>query len=273
MQKHFETHQPAAPLRPYVEHYWSLEFEAPMADVPFIKIIPYGHVEFAFQYGDPFLIRYRGRDPELVPRAIVGGQLRHHILLQPTGGWGAFAIRFQPSGLYGLTGLPMTGLTDQTLDLVSVFGREMQGLSERILPAADTAERIRIAEEFLLRMLARRRDPVVYAHHAVRFIRSRGGRTTVAKVCRKMGIGERQLEREFKEKIGLSPKYFIRITRLNNAFRLHRQQPALGWAALAFESGYADQAHFIREFRAFAGETPERYFAAHAGFAEVYQGG
>src|SRR6185436_21146188 len=76
-----------------------------------------------------------------------------------------------------------------------------------------------------------------------------------ASVARWLGISTRQLERRFKDRVGISPKLFSRMQRFQRVFR------AIGggrpdWARVAVECGYHDQAHLIRDFRDFAGETP-----------------
>jgi transcriptional regulator GlxA family with amidase domain len=81
---------------------------------------------------------------------------------------------------------------------------------------------------------------------------------TVAEITAIAGVGERHLERLFKQYIGLSPKFFTRIIRFSTIFQLIEQQDP-SWAGLAYETGYFDQSHFIRNFKAFTGEDPSRY--------------
>ncbi len=274
MQKQFKTFEPGPALRPYIERYWMLEFDHPGLPAPMIKVLPYGHPEFVFHYGDPFRLydNLKKTVPHAELRALVGGQRKKHVYLQPTGKTGFFAVRFRPAGLFRLMGGPMNELTEQSLSLEEVYGALVHSLIDAIWNATDFENRVDIAEHFFGQQLLRREDKVVYAHHAARYVRENGGQVTVAELCRKLGIGERQVEREFKEKIGITPKYFIRISRLDNAFKMLRQHPSLGWAELAYECGYADQAHFINEFRSLGGESPTQHFARYAEFSAVYQG-
>ncbi len=80
----------------------------------------------------------------------------------------------------------------------------------------------------------------------------------VAVMAQSIGLSERQLERLFKKYIGLSPKFYTRIIRFSTIFELIQQEDP-GWAGLAYESGFYDQSHFIRNFKAFTGEDPSRY--------------
>jgi transcriptional regulator GlxA family with amidase domain len=94
-------------------------------------------------------------------------------------------------------------------------------------------------------------------------LRSVGGELPIPAVAAKAGVGERQLERLFDERVGYGPKMFSRVVRLERSTRAIEGSRAQGsiasWARLAADCGYADQAHLIREFRALTGVTPAAY--------------
>jgi AraC-like DNA-binding protein len=91
----------------------------------------------------------------------------------------------------------------------------------------------------------------------------RRGALRVRHLERELEIGERRLERLFRERVGVPPKLFARIVRFRAAFgQLAQGQPQ---AAVALDGGYADQAHMLREFREFAGTSPSRCFSALRG--------
>src|SRR5262249_59691377 len=88
-----------------------------------------------------------------------------------------------------------------------------------------------------------------------RLLRS-GGRACVGALAESAAWSPRQLEREFRRRVGLSPKALSRIARFQNLLRLALRHPTRNWAELAADAGYADQAHMTREFRALSGATP-----------------
>jgi AraC-like DNA-binding protein len=105
---------------------------------------------------------------------------------------------------------------------------------------------------------------------------SRGRAARVPAVAAALGVGARRLERMFNRTVGVPPKVFHRMRRCCEAARLIRRTcgaPAheaaeravarCNWSAIGAEAGYADQAHFIREFRALTGVTPVVYAAEH----------
>jgi AraC-like DNA-binding protein len=151
-----------------------------------------------------------------------------------------------------------------------------------VVRSAPVSERIAALEDCLLawprrqRSAARRRQTVAARDSALvsraiaQLDEQSGGR--VRDVASALGVSERRLERVFNRAVGVPPKVFHRMRRCCEAARLIRQAngrqlPATrtrnvepwNWPALASAAGYADQAHFIREFRALAGVTPLSY--------------
>jgi AraC-like DNA-binding protein len=74
-------------------------------------------------------------------------------------------------------------------------------------------------------------------------------------------LSVRQVERIFEAHVGLRPKVFARIERLQRALRMSHGDFKQDWAALALSAGYFDQSHMVREFRVLTGETPLRFKA------------
>ena len=106
-------------------------------------------------------------------------------------------------------------------------------------------------ESALRRTRAARWSPPRSVDHAIEVVLARGGQVRVETLAASAGLGVRQLERQFLEAVGLSPKRFIKTTRLQRALQLLRggQPPA----DVAEACGFSDQAHLSREFRSVAG--------------------
>lgn len=66
----------------------------------------------------------------------------------------------------------------------------------------------------------------------------------------------KQFERKCRERIGMNPKLYARILRFSKAYRLHEVYPELSWLDIAYQAGYYDQMHMIRDFKVFAGVNP-----------------
>ena len=82
----------------------------------------------------------------------------------------------------------------------------------------------------------------------------------VTEIARELHLSSRQLQRRFLTAVGMTPKRFMRVMRFARVWQSASMSPHLTWAGLAAEHGFADQAHLVREFRAFGAEPPTHLF-------------
>jgi len=87
------------------------------------------------------------------------------------------------------------------------------------------------------------------------------GRGAIAALADAQNISARQLERQFRDQVGMTPKTLARIARFEAAKNRLMEAPATNLTSLAYELNYADQAHFSRDFRAIASVSPSAYAA------------
>jgi AraC-like DNA-binding protein len=182
----------------------------------------------------------------------------------PAGGTACLQLDLAPAAAHRLLSVRMDELADRVVDLADLLGADAERLLEALREAPDWAQRFALLDAFLLRRLADARPPdgeVAWAWHA---LRRSGGRAPIAGLACELGWSHRRLIATFRREIGLPPKRVARILRFEHAVALARQPTAPGWAEIALEAGYADQAHLIRDFRAFAGTTPAAFAAAAA---------
>ena len=199
-----------------------------------------------------------------VPHCAVSGywtRPKTYRLLPPGG---VFIVCFKPWGLARFTRLPIAELTDRSVDLEHAFGRDITTeLHERVATSRTVAERKEIVEEILLRLLriAEQTSRLVIspdgAERAIGLIAQTGGTIRVDALADEFGFGRKRLDRMFQREIGWAPKKICRVIRFQHALRILPQVESL--AEAAYELGYFDQAHFIREFRELAGRTPGDY--------------
>jgi methylphosphotriester-DNA--protein-cysteine methyltransferase len=181
------------------------------------------------------------------------GAMRTALVLQPQSRLDLLGVRFHPGAAWRLLRTPLDELTDRV-----VSAREISrglDLAPR-LAEADPSLRIAALESALLERAASPPDRAVAA--AISFLERTGGRARIARVAVESGLGERSMERRFRALAGVPPKALARVFRFSRAVqRIH--QGATAFAGIALDCGYADQAHFVREFARLAGITPARY--------------
>jgi AraC-like DNA-binding protein len=199
--------------------------------------------------------RVRGRDGLLSTAGVTGiqGAARRYGYLGPTT---SVLVRFTPQGASCL-GVPASELADRSVGLdVLLSPARAREVSERLCEASDAATRVQVVEALLLE-LAWAPDMLIEA--ALRMLdEGPRERSIVAAVARRLEISERQLERRFLARVGVTPRAYASLRRFEQAVALARVSPSLTEAALA--AGYYDQSHFIRDVRRFAGATPGALF-------------
>lgn len=262
----YTEYTPPPPLSSIVGCLWTLDGHASEADAVPQLILPDGRPELVVHFGDPFERVEPDGAAWRQPTVIFAGQLTGPLLLRPTGRISVLGVRFHPDGAAGLITAPQHDLAGLTIGVDSVsapLAHALRGIRESAGSLADAA---RAVEDCLIeRCDLSRIDPRV--RHVVDDIRRFHGSLAVGELARRAGLTRRHLERRFKDVVGVSPKRLARITRFRRARRmLERLTSARPGTLTAVTCGYADQAHFIREFREFTGCAP----TAHAmGGAEL----
>lgn len=163
-------------------------------------------------------------------------------------------IHFRPGGAAAFLPAPQGDLEDRCVDLDMIWGRDASILRARLSDTVSVRERVSLVESFLLARM-RSRDPAV---DAVLIAAERQPSLRVADASALTGLSARRLIASFRTEVGLTPKTYLRVRRFQAAMKLLDAGDASG-ARIAADLGYFDQAHFVREFRAFTAMTPTQY--------------
>jgi AraC-like DNA-binding protein len=191
---------------------------------------------------------------------MLGQVLDHRLNLRCAWPTGLFGVMFQPTGFYQLFGMSMAAAASRGPGEECGPRRCGQALLGRVQAAETHAQRVAAAEALLLAE-PRHSTPGTAAVEAVgAALRQRRSQVHTQELAQLAHLSRRQLERRFREAVGVSPKRFAEISRFARVFQHLKEQPNANWHDLAQSCGYFDQAHFIREFRRFAGETPAAFF-------------
>lgn len=251
----FKRIAPDHGLEKLIECYWIVENDDPTPCRQ--KIIPDGYEEIIFHYGDPYRICLSKTWEQQTGR-LLAGQITRYFWLENTGRAGVVGIKLKPTASTQLFGLDMHVLTNKVIDLPASIAVQLEPLQQVILQSRDHDHWVARFNEYFFRLMQQTAITHLPVDAAARLILARRGLITVAEIAGAVGLGERQLERLFRKYVGVSPKMYARIIRFSAIFQLIEQEDP-GWAGLAYEAGYYDQSHFIRNFKAFTGEDPSRY--------------
>jgi AraC-like DNA-binding protein len=249
---------PAPALRPYVKCFG--QHTAHINGASLVTPLPARTEQFLmFFFHDLYQVARQGRY-EATPQAVIVGPQTRPSALCIAGHIDAFAIHFQPTGFHHLFRARMTDLADRSLEARAVLDCSCTRLEEQLADARGFEDRIKIAEQFLLKKIPNYpvSDPVATA---VRRITVSRGSSRIDDLVAGSGWSVRRFERKFLEQIGVAPKLYGRIVRLNQALGTKLASAERTWTEIAYELGYYDQMHMIHDFQKLAGDSPVPFLA------------
>jgi AraC-like DNA-binding protein len=247
----YREHPPHPGLAPYVACYWTLRGHVVAGEERDRAVVPDACMDILFNLAAP--------EPGSAASRVIGTMTRP-LAFRDAGILDLLGVRFRAGGATPFLRFPASEVTDGTLSLSDLWGADAEDLADRLQAAADTPSRLGILEEALQTRLDAGRvaaDPTIL--DAAALAERSGGTVEVDALARATGLGRRQLERRFLAIVGIPPKTACRVLRFQAALTKLRTAGRLSLSRVAMECGYHDQAHFTRDFRAFAGVTPGVY--------------
>jgi AraC-like DNA-binding protein len=247
---------PHPALAHLIRHYLVLDGRQPVAGAH--RLFADGNTGFLFNLGNAAL-HTTDNSPSQHSNWLYGQVNTYHDLFL-TGIINWIVVVFRPYGAYSLWGVPATEWYNRFFPAREVLSPRMNALQGALLKTTHITERVRLLNAFFLQQLDRsiRPDPAVV--QAVQQITAHEGNLPVQSLLQTLSVNERTLERKFRLHTGISSKHFSGIVRLNaSAKRMQRMKMKDRLTGIAYESGYFDQAHFIKEFRKYTGITPCQY--------------
>jgi len=256
--------EPNNAAKHFVRCYWILEDPEPAWEVQ--RIVPDGRAELILNLAQPYCTFATGvwrRQPD----CFLFGQITGPLLLRPSGPTHILGVRFHPHTAGKLLRLSMGELTDSMLPLDLIPARAARRIRE--LEGARTLdEQAAVLDRMVLELARGAGDNDRLLDAAVREL---GRSISVRAVSYHAGISTRQLERRFRQAVGIPPKLFARMQRFQRVFQA-LETAGTSWAEAALRCGYHDQAHLIRDFREFSGKPPAALVAQGTDLASYFVG-
>jgi AraC-like DNA-binding protein len=175
-------------------------------------------------------------------------------------------VAFKPGGSAVFMRTPAHEVSDVDVPLEEIWGRARAAtLRDQLLASQSLDAMLEVLEAALCRSWTRRSlHPAV--SYALAAFDHAPQTTSIAAVTDRVGLSAKRFIERFKGEVGLTPKRYCRVRRFQRALIETDRGPQADWASVALDCGYFDQAHFIRDFRAFSGITPTAYEAARTTF-------
>lgn len=167
-----------------------------------------------------------------------------------------FQIVFKPGALYRLTGIPSHQLNNCYLDAEAVFSKDIREVNDKLNDAAGFQEMVAVIDTFLMQQIKRGVREFHRLDHVSNMILHSKEPLKIESLAKASCLSLRQYERKFTERMGISPGYFSKIVRFENAFRLKNKYPDLDWLSIAVQCHYYDYQHLAKDYKSFTNQTP-----------------
>lgn len=233
--------QPEASVANYVSHILVIENFDPYCDVA-LPLIANGY---------PSIITLNGEGISLY------GQCVKPTELFLRGRFMMIAYFLYPHTIKALFGLDAKELTDIHIDLSLMQPARGVNLQEQLANAPSLEARLQLLNGYLKKLgTPIHHDAIVFATTA---IRNSNGMVPLKDIQQELHVTERTFQRLFESHVGIPPKLFSKICQFNAAFQQINYHQFTRLTDIAYDHGYADQSHLIRDFQKFTNISPGEY--------------
>ena len=224
-----------------------------------IRFYPEGRFELLFQFGSKFLHRSRRDDSWILrPSAFIGGLHDRAYHVKPLARKAqCLGLKFKPDAAKHFIPTSLHHLINRVISLSDLWGDASCELLNAILKSKDIKKAVHLIEHILLTHFDATNHSPIQA--SCLQIIHRPGTFCIHNLAKFASLSESHFRKRFNEEIGLSPKHFAKIIRVNQAIERLQNRTFSSLTTLAFDLGYYDQAHFIREFKSVTELTPGQF--------------
>ncbi len=223
------------------------------------RVVPTGHMFVLFELDD---IARHTYDKDLkingtYLKTWISGMHRNFISISAPQDSEMCVVQFKPYGAYPFLHQPVSTLCEQIIASQEIFGADILELHQR-LKLGDNHQKFEILSQWLIsRFDAQKQPPSELVELVTQFQET--GEGTYSELAQPYEYSKKHLIDQFKKFVGLTPKYFHRICRFNDLLEVINRQEKISWAQVAYNCGFSDQSHFIREFKHFSGFNPQEF--------------
>jgi AraC-like DNA-binding protein len=261
----YQTYTPRSPLAELVKFLWLREGDnLPKAQT---RLLPTGSMELVIDlHGDriPLFDRLSGTKQGSTNSTRICGAHSESFIISDDSKISLMGAHFKPGG-GAFFRLPAGELHNEIISLEELWQGRAVEMCDRLLATPTLADRFLVLEQFLITMMRSRSVLEGYSHYrhpAVDFALQQFQQSsppTIRAMTDQVGFSSRYFNQLFRDQVGLTPKLFCRVQRLQKVLALIAGKTKVDWVGVAFTCGYFDQAHFIHDFQAFANCTPTEY--------------
>lgn len=248
----FDKHFPTERLRPYIKYFVVSENDMESE----YKVFPSAGLVIGFQYQGQ-LASVKNHTENQLSSAGITGLIDNYKIFKNSADIGTILVYFTEIGFTHFASHPANELFNLSLSLDDIFEKhKVNEVEEKLAIASADKQRIKVVEHFLLSQLKEiQTDKLIV--EAVKVIYQSNGTIRIKELNEKLFISQSSFEKRFRKVVGTTAKKFASIVRFNAVLDNLNKTKTL--TEICYENKFFDQAHFIKDFKQFTGDTPENF--------------
>ena len=221
--------------------------------------LPNGHPGLTINFTGEYKVYNEKHQGECFKSHYFIGNAKNSYSVLPNGKFSGLGVYFEPTILFQLLNLSLNKITDTILPVSDLEDNEYRFLVEKIISAKNIKESIVIINDFFLKRLRKLNICYTDVDFAIEYIKRHNGNISICDLANKFNMSVRTLERKFLQYIGLTPKQYTKVIRINRILNNLKQGSLRKLSDIAYQFGYFDQMHFIKDFKNFTGKCPTEF--------------
>lgn len=252
--------RPRKELQPYVRYYWMLKSNEPFSVLTF----PIGCPQIIFHRKTPLFIPELNRSQG---QLTISGQVNFPAHIKSDGNLEMVVVVFYPHTIGMFIDTPPSAIFNQEISGYDIGNRMLNETAAKIFDSPEANTAIEILENWLLEKI----KPTLNSRRMSSSINllMRYPAISISSLAENACLSRKQYERIFREQVGMNPKEYARVVRFQRSLWL-LQCGSNNFAGISADCGYADQSHFIREFKVMSGHTPKSLLNHCKPYSDLY---
>lgn len=248
----FDKHLPIDKLKDYIKYYVVSEMDLESE----YKVFPSSGLVVGFQYKGQ-ISSIKDKTINKLTSAGITGITDSYKIFKNSDNIGTVLVYFTEIGFTHFSSRPANELFNVITSLDDIFEKnKVNEVEEKLAATSTDKQRINIVEQFLLSHLKDiQADKLIV--EAVKLIYQSNGTIRIKELNEKLFISQSPFEKRFRKVVGTTAKKFASIVRFNSVLDNLNETKTL--TEICYENNFFDQAHFIKDFKQFTGDTPENF--------------
>lgn len=253
----YKIYQPSPILSAFVDYYY---YSKGTFNGEERTILPDGRVDLVFILSAGVKAKNSGNTELVANGGMLQARKKEVFSVIYDGRLELLGIRFSPKGCLALLGLPMAELPEQPVSLADIFNTEAKELEESLFGIHDPEKKISFIERWLVRQYKKNDLYHQWEWDWIDKLMRTSGTVSLQSLLQKSDANYKRIQRFFRDHLGISPKYFARILRMeaiHQDLRMHEKE--IDWMYIVVKYGFYDQSHLVREFESMTGYSPNQF--------------